>query len=176
MRTAELSRRSPMSELASTAKCTLCGKLFAGPRLALVGRGLDLKNNRISQFTEKLARHIAEIHPEKLQQIVITAGEYQGVLMLSTFETDDKDLSEQLDLVRWRTNQQTLPCRITDDQISAAVESIVPDLLTLADMRDTATLKHNLRGLMLSMRDRMQEPGKYVLNAIEAPATPGKAS
>jgi hypothetical protein len=165
-----------MSELASTAKCTICGKLFAGPRLALVGRGLDLKNNRISQFTEKLARHIAETHPERLQQIVITAGEYQGVLMLSCFSTDDKDLAEQMDLVRWKTNQQTLPCRISDQQISDAVESIVPDLLTLADMRDTVNLKRNLTGFMLSMRDRMQEPGKYVLSPLEVATTPGKAS
>jgi hypothetical protein len=164
-----------MSELASTAKCTICGKLLAGPRLALVGRGLDLKNNRLQQFTEKIARHIAEAHAEKLQQILITAGEYQGALMLSCFTTDDDDLKEQFDLVRWKTNQQTLPCRISDDQIAAAVESIVPDLLTLADMRDTVSLKHNLTGFMLSMRDRMQEPGKYVLSPIDV-TVPGKAS
>lgn len=93
------------------SRCTICNKPFAGPRLAIVGKGMDLKNNRIAQFTEKLTRHLFDEHPAEAQQIMMNAAEYQGVLILATFQTDDADMREQMDLVRWKVHQKTLACR-----------------------------------------------------------------
>ena len=140
-------------------RCTICNKPFAGPRLAIVGKGMDLKNNRIAQFTEKLTRHLFDEHPAEAQQIMMNAAEYQGVLILATFQTDDADMREQMDLVRWKVHQKTLACRYSDEQIAADME----------------TLKRNLTGLIQNLRDNLEEPGKYTF-APMLEASAGKAS
>ena len=157
------------------SRCTICNKPFAGPRLAIVGKGMDLKNNRIAQFTEKLTRHLFDEHPAEAQQIMMNAAEYQGVLILATFQTDDADMREQMDLVRWKVHQKTLACRYSDEQIAAVVDKVVPELMMLAEMRDMETLKRNLTGLIQNLRDNLEEPGKYTF-APMLEASAGKAS
>jgi hypothetical protein len=162
-------------EQATISRCAICNKPFAGPRLAIVGKGMDLKNNRIAQFTEKLTRHLFDEHSAEAQQIMMSAAEYQGVLILATFQTEDPDMREQMDLVRWKVHQKTLACRYSDEQIAAVIEKVVPELVTLVEMKDTATLKRNLRGLIQNLRDNLEEPGKYTF-APMLETSAGKAS
>jgi hypothetical protein len=137
--------------------------------------GMDAKNNRLAQFVEKLTKHMTTEHKTETQQILIDGAEFQGCMFLSNFKTDDPNLKEQLDLVRWKVHQKTLAARFSDDDILQVVEKVVPDLLTLADMRDKETLTRNLAGLLQSMRDRLEEPGKYTFAPFDA-ASPLKAS
>src|SRR5271166_4900446 len=153
-----------MSELAMTAKCSLCNRMFAGPQLVLVGKGVDAVNNRLMQFMEKLTGHVMNEHKEVAQGIVLAASEYQGMLILSQYQTSDDNLKLQTDVIRWGLHQKTLAARYTDAQLEQWVGQIVPELLTLADMRDVKTLTTNLIGMLQSMRDKLEEPGKYTFS------------
>ena len=162
-----------MSELAMIARCMICNAPFAGPKFVKIGMGLDVKNNRIAVFVEKLTRHLFEKHNDVAQEILLQAGEYQGALFMAKFQTDDPSLKEQLDFLRWKTHQITIAKRYTDEMIGQWVDQVIPELLTLARDGDRATLTANLKGMLLSMRDTLEEPGKYVM---ETGATVGKAS
>jgi hypothetical protein len=164
-----------VSEIAMIARCTICNKPFAGPMFSKVGLGMDAVNNRLAVFTEKLTRHLFDEHREVAQEIQLQGTEYQGCLFLSKFSSQDPNLAMQLDVARWKVHQNTLAVRVTDDQIMDVVEKVVPDLLTLADARDTATLKKNLAGLLASIRDRLEEPGKYTFSPFSESLS-GKAS
>ena len=39
----------------------------------------------------------------------------------------------------------------------------LPDILTMAQMGDTEGLTRNLTGLLMSMREKLEEPNKYIL-------------
>lgn len=162
-----------MSELAMIARCMICNAPFAGPKFVKIGLGLDVKNNRIAVFVEKLTKHIAQQHPEMVAEIIMRRDEYAGALFLSNFQTDDPSLKEQLDFLRWKTHQVTIAKRYTDQMIGQWVDQVIPELLTLARDSDRATLTANLKGMLLSMRDTLEEPGKYVM---ETGATVVKAS
>jgi hypothetical protein len=164
-----------VSEIAMIARCTICNKPFAGPMFSKVGLGMDAVNNRLAVFTEKLTRHLFEEHREVAQEIQLQGTEYQGYLFLSKFSSSDPNLAMQLDVARWKVHQNTLAVRVTDQQITDAIEKFLPDILTLAEMRDTATLKRNLTGLMQSMRDQLEEPGKYTFSPFSESLS-GKAS
>ena len=162
-----------MSELAMIARCMICNAPFAGPKFVQIVMGLDVKNNRIAVYTEKLTRHMFEKHRERAEEILTQGAEYQGALFMANFQTEDRGLKEQLDLLRWKVHQTTLAARYTDEMIDQWVGQIVPQMITLAEMRDVKTLTTNLKGMLLSMRDTLEEPGKYVM---ETGATVGKAS
>lgn len=165
-----------MSELAMIARCMICNAPFAGPKFVKIGMGLDVKNNRIAVFTEKLTRHMFEKHREKAEEILTQGAEYQGALFMANFLTEDPGLKEQLDLLRWKVHQTTLAARYTDEMIDQWVGQIVPQLVTLVEMADTASLSANLRGMLLSMRDTLEEPGKYTFQSMDPLVTAGKAS
>jgi hypothetical protein len=148
-----------MPELALPAKCSICNQTFYGPRLALVGR----PGNRQAAFLEKLAQHIQTAHKDVATAIAMGAAEYQGMFIMSQFATDDPELSRQLDIARWNVHQKTLPMRITDQMIADCVAQVLPELKTLVSTGDDAGLALNLTSLLQSMRNRMQEPDKYIL-------------
>lgn len=150
-----------MSEIAMVARCTICQKPFAGPMFSKIGLKMDAVNNRLAVFTEKLTRHLFEAHPEVAEAVKIQGAEYMGALFLSKFSSGDENLAMQVDVSRWKVLQNVLSCRFSDGQILAVVEKVVPELLTLADARDVQTLTRNLCGLLASMRDKLEEPGKY---------------
>jgi len=151
-----------------TARCSICQKLFAGPQILLVGQGLSAPNNRLMQFLQKLTEHIHIEHRDEAKGIALAANEYQGMLILSKYETQSQDLQTQLDLCRWNVHQKTLAVRFTDAQIRDWVEKIVPELLTLADMRDTLAITTNLVRMLQSIRDHLEEPGKYTFRPPDA--------
>ncbi len=165
-----------MSELAMIARCMICHAPFAGPKFVKIGMGLDVKNNRLAVFTEKLTRHIFEKHPEAAREILTEGAEFQGALFLSHFQTEDENLKEQMDFLRWKIHQKTLAARYSDAMIEQWVGQIVPQMLTLAEMRDVTTLTTNLTGMLQSMRDGLEEPGKYKSVPFDTGITAGKAS
>ncbi len=164
------------SELAMTARCSHCQKLFAGPSLVIVGQNVNYTNNRLIQFQQKLADHVMNEHKELAQQIELADLEYKGLMILSCYQTTDKALQQQMDLLRWKLHQRTLTTRYTDNMIEQWSDSVVPQLVTLVDMRDTATVRKNLIGMLQSMRDTLEEPNKYTFNAVEPPVPTGKVS
>lgn len=151
-----------MSEIALPAKCSICNQTFYGPRLALVGK----PGGRQAQLLEKLAQHIMTAHPDVATSIGMGAAEYSGMFILGQFETDDPELSRQLDISRWNVNQKTLPIRITDQMIADCVARILPELKTLVAMGDDAGLLGHLTNLLATMRNLMQEPNKYILTGV----------
>src|ERR1700679_2189515 len=153
-----------MSELAITARCTHCNKLFAGPQLLIVGTGVDAPTNRLMQFMEKLTGHMMKDHQDVAQRIMLMASEYQGMLILGNYQHSDASLMEQADMLRWKLHQNTLACRFSDEQIQQWVSSVLPDFTALAHNGDTATLQRNLAGMLMTMRDRLEEPGKYIFS------------
>ena len=160
-----------MSELAMTVKCTHCHRIFAGPSMLIVGRKLDAHNNRIAQFVQKLTEHMFTEHRQEAQQVLLEGNEYQGMLILSNFTTEDKSMKEQFDVVRWKVHQKTLQARFTDADIESWVGQVLPELMSLAQMNDKGTLQRNLVGMLQSIRDRLEEPNKYSFSPIEAVLT-----
>ena len=159
-----------MSELAMTARCSHCQRMFAGPQLVLVGKGVDAVNNRLMQFMEKLTAHVMNEHKEEARGIMLAASEYQGMLILSQFQTSDENLKTQSDVIRWGLHQRTLTARYSDQMIAQWVDQVTPDLMTLVALNDTANLKRNLAGMLQSMRDNLEEPAKYSFRPFEAPS------
>ena len=162
-----------MTELAMTAKCRTCGRLFAGPQLVVVGKGVDAPNNRLMQFMEKLSSHV-ESHKSITDEINLGVLEYRGWRILSEYDSTNADLLMQFDVYRWGLHQKTIGGRYTDAQIEQWVGQIIPQLLTLADMRDIPTLTKNLCGMLQSMRDRLEEPDKYTFSPFEPSLTGAK--
>jgi hypothetical protein len=146
-------------ELALPARCNLCDQTFYGPRLTFVGR----PHGRQPQFLEQLAQHIFTDHKDVAEGIALGAGEYQGMFIMSQFSTDDPELVNQLDIARWNVHQKTLKMRVSDQMIADCVAGILPDVLTMAQMGDTEGLTRNLTGLLMSMREKLEEPNKYIL-------------
>ena len=72
-------------------------------------------------------------------------------------------LVNQLDIARWNVHQKTLKMRVSDQMIADCVAGILPDILTMAQMGDTEGLTRNLTGLLMSMREKLEEPNKYIL-------------
>lgn len=158
-----------MQEIAMTARCRECKKLFAGPSIVVLGSGMGQVNARIRQFLGKLTSHMANTHPEISTGIAIAAMEYQGMMILSKFETESDALKMQLDVARWNIHQKTLLKRISDDEIRHAVSLIVPELLTLAAANDPATITRNLEQWVMGMRNVLEEPGKYTFTPFGTP-------
>lgn len=165
-----------MTELAMTARCQICNRSFAGPQLAIVGKGADLENNRIIQFAEKMAMHLSEKHKDVFQQILFSGQEFQGMLILQQYATESPALKEQFDVCRWKIHQSTLNTRLSDEQISKWVEAVIPDLVTLVSTSNFEELKRNLGGMITAVRDQLEEPGKYTFQAMDGQIKPVKAS
>lgn len=148
-----------MAEIALPARCTLCNRKFYGPRLKLVGQ----PGNRQAHFLEELATHIMQDHADTATMIALGAQEYQGLFILSQYEIDDPDLARQLDISRWNVHQKTLAARITDQMIADCVNGVILDIQTLVQMGDVDGLRRNLSSLLAGMRERLEEPNKYIL-------------
>jgi len=161
-----------MSELAMSAKCRHCARVFAGPTLAIVGKRVDLVNNRLIQFMEKLSAHL-ETHTQVKNDVESRTLEFKGWRMLQEYETTDRNLTTQFDVYRWCLLQQTLGASFSDQDIETWVGQVIPDFITLAQMGDKDTLARNLVGMLQSMRDRLEEPGRYKFQPAE-PVLSGK--
>lgn len=158
-----------MPELAMSARCTKCGKMIVGSTIPILGKNFDAVNGHARAFVEKLGKHVMSEHQEDAAGIQMGAMEYQGMMIMSLYEMHSENLKLALDAARWNLHQKTLNQRFTDQQIADWVDQVLPDLKTLVQMGDDQTLKRNLTGMLQSMRDRLEEPGKYTFNASGVP-------
>ena len=97
------------------------------------------------------------------------SAEFDTMMVLSRYRSNDRELQRKVDMSRWNVHQNTLAVKITDEEIAASVDAIVPELLALAAAGDAATIQMRLTGLLTFMRDQLQEPDKYRLNAQPQP-------
>lgn len=157
-----------MSELAEINKCKLCGKSFAGPRIAIVGN----PGARAQALVSKLVEHIGREHPQQMQAIAMDGAAYMGARYLMCFESTDTELLQQKDFVRWQVHQQTLNVRVRDENIKEQCEALADILLhqvfggaaldnLVAERAAVAAL---LVETITGLRDELEEPGKYTSN------------
>lgn len=158
-----------MPELAMSARCTKCGKMMVGSSIPLLGQDFGAVNGQVKKFLEKLGKHVITEHAEDAAGIQAGAMEYQGMMIMSLYEMHSDDLKLALDASRWNLHQKTLNQRFTDQQITDWVDQVLPDLKTLVQMGDDQTLRRNLTGMLQSMRDRLEEPGKYTFGPSGIP-------
>lgn len=155
-----------MSEVAAPVSCVHCGKTFYGPRM-----GVSMIRDRnqlqaMAKFFHDLRQHLAYAHAKEAGGIMAAEAEFSTMMVLSRFRSNDPQLQKKVDMSRWNVHQNTLAVKISDQEIQASVEAILPELVSLADMKDTAGISQRLSGLLRFMRDQLQEPGKYDLNSV----------
>ena len=156
-----------MSEIAAPLSCVHCGKTFYGPRF-----GVSMIRDRnqlhaMGKFLNDLKRHLAEDHANEAGGIMAAEAEFSTMMVLSRFRSNDAELQRKVDMSRWNVHQNTLAVRVTDEEIAASVAAIVPELVSLAELKDTAGISVRLDGLLRFMRDQIQEPDKYQLSPVQ---------
>lgn len=158
-----------MSPVAVPVSCIHCGKTFYGPRMSVAmirDRGHLVQ---MQQFMQSLRKHLVDDHESEAGNIMAASAEFDTMMVLSRYRSNDRELQRKVDMSRWNVHQNTLAVKITDEEIAASVDAIVPELLALAAAGDAATIQMRLAGLLTFMRDQLQEPDKYRLNAQPQP-------
>ena len=156
-------------EIAGLTTCLLCGKTFGGPVAIAIG------NSRTGALLAKLASHLNKHHPEVRDAIDLMKLQMDGAMQMMNFKTTDAALMQQVDILRWSVNQQTLPCRVSDENIDARTKEIAATIAGLVvdeyyeeanppiewPNELEATIHARLKEVFTALRDAMQEPGKY---------------
>lgn len=155
-----------MSEVASPVSCVHCGKTFYGPRFGIAVVRDRNQMHSMAKFFVSLKQHLADEHAQEAGNIMAAEAEFTTMMVLSRFRSNDPQLQKKLDMSRWNVHQNTLALKVSDEEIAASVAAILPELLSLAEMRDTAGISQRLDGLLRFMRDQLQEPGKYNLGPV----------
>lgn len=164
-----------MPKLAMSAKCVICRRVFSGPSLLMIGTSQTITKQHID-FVMKLRGHIEQDHKDLSNSLTQVAKNYEGLLFLAQYETHSPEFHEQLDRARWAVHQETLNRRISDEEIATAVGQLVPEIMTLCAMNDIETLKRNLISWAQSMRNVLEEPGKYPYPTAETPERASKVA
>lgn len=160
------------SMIAVPIACNLCGKTFHGPRLSSNIHSPE-HARQLAQFGRVLMDHMASSHQEVAQQIGMGQMEFQTMMLLSHYRSNDPELQKKLDISRWNLLQKVLSMRFSDETIERWVDSVLPDFMSLAQQGNTADIRRNLTGMLQSMRDQLEEPNKYDMAAIlEATSAP----
>jgi hypothetical protein len=174
-------------EIARVTACRLCPKKFYGPSFtaaALIGQD---KNAKLDRWMKELALHVATEHTKENDVMQLQALEYLGLLRMLNYSTQDPELGEQIDFLRWRTHQATLAARVPDDKIKEKCHvlsvrlidelfSALPEVpYYLQAMRHALIDKLNeaITAHTIELRDLLEEPGKYVISEI-VPAANGQ--
>ena len=155
-----------MSEIATPARCGICNKVFYGPKAALIGANLGTREAQV--FFQSLVDHLMKSHPNEFMGCEAAGAEYKGMLIVSYFAVNDPDLQKMCDISRWNVLQKVLAARVSDEHIAQSVDGVLPDLCTLVEQGDRATLRKNLITLLQGMRNAIEERGKYDLAAMVA--------
>jgi hypothetical protein len=152
-------------EIAGLTTCLLCGKTFGGPAAIVIG------SSRTDALLEKLAKHLHAKHPEVRDAIDIMKLQMDGAMQMMNFRTTDTALMKQVDVLRWSVNQQTLPCRISDENIEARTKEIATAIALEARDKEISkqevweefetSVHARLKEVFTALRNAMQEPGKY---------------
>src|ERR1043166_4974421 len=107
-------------EIAQISRCRMCDEKFTGPPLVLVVG--ETAPARLARYIDTLTRHIAECHADVFTRAQVTAAELQGVLILGCYKTEDPQVNEQRDYLRWSVHQQTRAIEVTDARIEERSE------------------------------------------------------
>lgn len=160
-----------MSAVLAPVSCIHCGKTFYGPRMGVASIRDRNQMNQMAEFFRNLKKHLADEHTPEAGNIMAAEAEFSTMMTLSRFRSNDRELQKKLDMSRWNVHQNTLAVKITDAEIGMSVEQILPELVSLAQSGDQATLRERLSGLLTFVRDQLQEPDKYSLSAapVEQP-------
>ena len=176
--------------VAGSAVCRLCRRSFYGPPAVLVGTG---KNDpATTQFLVKLGEHMQNAHAKEDSALQLKAFELIGMFRLMNYSISDPELYKQLDFLRWSFHRQTMANVIPDEKLRAQTTDLVArmadrfyGLLTmtfdqrgetipeyLVMMKDAlrAELYKEMRPILEGIRNVYEEPGKYTVSPIAAPA------
>ena len=149
-----------------------CGAKFVGPQHLVIGVH-NGQGGHMAALFEKLIRHLVDVHPLHMQQIIMQGEEYKGMLYMLAFESADREFHEQRNYFRWSVHQRTLGARFTDKKLgdfieataTAAADEIVADGLVLTieeESTERARVKQSLLKYFApeirEMRDALQEP------------------
>ena len=176
-------------ELAAVCVCKRCGERLTGPTALIVGSGLSVDNQRVAQFSLRLAEHIIRNHPEENKALEYKALEFLGMLRLMNYTTADRGILEQRDYLRWRTHQATLKTIIPDAKLEQSakdfaatmvdmcVASLIllkpgeqpPAHVELATRNLKASVAALLREILGELRKLLQEPGAWDETAVSTP-------
>lgn len=148
--------------------CKHCGEKFSGPRIEVIGQ----PEARLQAYLQILSKHFYEKHPQQAQMMDIHTAIYSGLLFLMNFKTNDKDLNEKRDQLRWTIHQQTLNARFSDASLKEQCKALASTLESAIEMGevgkeeiDTKATTERFRVILLEvftgMRDVLEEPGKY---------------
>jgi hypothetical protein len=154
------------TKVLSPVSCVHCGKTFYGPRLSTKVIRDRTHMNQMAEFYRSLKKHLADDHPQEAGGIMAGESEFSFMMTLSRFRSNDAELQKTLDMSRWNVHQNTLAVKITDAEIGMSVEQIIPELMTLASSGDQQAVRERLTGLLVFMRDQLQEPDKYSLSVV----------
>lgn len=154
--------------------CNRCNKTFYGPRMSVAAIRDRNHLQEMLEFYASLKKHLADQHADVMGEILSGEGEFDMMMVLCRFNSNDPELQRLVDRSRWHVHQNTLANKISDQEIAASVEAITPELVTLAASGDTLAISTRLAGLLTFMRDQLQEPNKYDLSSalVEASGLP----
>jgi hypothetical protein len=157
------------TELTHLTTCIHCGQKFSSPRIEILGE----PTARLEAYLKALSDHLKKRHPELGQVMVAHGAAFMEMLFLRNFKTTDPELSEQQDRVRWQVHQQTLKCRYPDEHLMQQAcelgellyQIVVANLDECGGIKEPDELKadlaSNIEEAFTSIRDALEEPGKY---------------
>lgn len=134
---------------------TRCGAKFVGPQHLMIGGSGNGQGSRMAGLLEKLVKHLVELHPRVMGDVILQGEQYKGLLMMMNFTTTDREFQEQRNYYRWSVHQQTLNARLTDEKLRAAALEIAADVMVEDDERSIA---HSIEVELRTIRDALQEP------------------
>lgn len=155
--------------LADITTCVHCGQKFSHPRLTIIGDN----RARLNSYMKGLNDHLASKHPDLGMQMAQHGMAFMEMLFLMNFRTTDPELSEQQDRVRWQVHQQTLKARYPDENLKTQASELAAMLLDAIRLTDyehdgivddgetSDRFKLLVTEAFLSIRDALEEPGKY---------------
>lgn len=175
------------SAIIGSSTCKLCGQRFMGPKIqgVLIGSG-----PKTDAYMQDLGKHIAEQHPTAQAAIEAHGLAFMGMLRLLQFTTNDEGLKTLRDKFRWQIHQQTINVRIPEQKLVEESKRVAGQMVdkcielasdgytitatgseTLADLVEDMKVEtaRRLEEIIRSLRDLMEEPGKYPVAIIQEP-------
>jgi hypothetical protein len=160
--------------LAPVTTCLHCSERFDGG-VEIIGR----PSARMEALLMKLGSHMNTKHPEHAQALGLHGAAFMGLLFLKNFKSTDAELNLHRDQMRWQIHQQTLNARFSDESLREQCSALAARLVCLMVDADAIhetrakrlnRLQNQYDGVLLEVftgiRNDLEEPGKYAVNAV----------
>lgn len=155
--------RAP-SEIATPTKCRHCGKVFYGPRAVLkVG---EQPPQRFFKYLAEINEHIVKAHPMEFERAYVLGTEFQGMLLLSNYVSEDAEIVDQRNFYRWKVHQASLAARVPDAAIHQKACEAIEGVFATPSLRIKEELIAAVEKQMRELRDILEEPGRYEVSAL----------